>query len=196
MFFIGGHTGEMIKLLSGIDLNVYKNREYIVAGNILYSLLFTIRKNNFYFILDTDAMSIQKVKFFEEQSNDEIKIDYGINKIYRSRNVGQSYFSSILTTFIAILNAIPLVIKIKPKLLLINGPGTCVPICLILYLFSKCLFILPKCKIVFIESVCRVKTLSLTGKMLYYLKIADAFLVQWPELKSIYPKSIYIGRLV
>ena len=141
-------------------------------------------------------MSFQKVKIFEKRSSDEINLDYRINTIYRSRNVGQSYFTSILTTIIAILNAIPLVFKIKPKLLLVNGPGTCVPICLIIYFFSRCLFILPKCKIVFIESLCRVKSLSLTGKIFYYLKIADAFLVQWPELNQKYTKSMYIGRLV
>ncbi len=141
-------------------------------------------------------MSLEKIKIFEKRSNDEVAKDYRINRIYRSRNVGQSYLTSVFTTLIAILNAIPLVFKLKPKLLLVNGPGTCVPICLILYIFSKFLFMLPKCKIVFIESLCRVKTLSLTGKIFYHLNIADAFLVQWPELHAKYTKAIYIGRLV
>lgn len=47
---------------------------------------------------------------------------------------------------------------------------------------------------VFVESICRVKTLSLSGKIMYY--IADHFLVQWKQLQINFPKSIYLGRLV
>jgi beta-1,4-N-acetylglucosaminyltransferase len=49
---------------------------------------------------------------------------------------------------------------------------------------------------VFVESFCRVETLSATGMLLYYLPLADAFLVQWPQLKVKYPQADYIGRLV
>ena len=48
--------------------------------------------------------------------------------------------------------------------------------------------------IVFVESVCRVETMSLSGKILYYF--ADHILVQWQELKDKYPLSRYIGRIV
>lgn len=50
-------------------------------------------------------------------------------------------------------------------------------------------------KIVFFESICRVKTLSLSGKILYYMNIADLIMVQWQELKMIYPKVEYHGKL-
>ena len=122
----GGHTGEMMKLLGGSDLNVLKPREYIVA--------------------DSDQMSLQKVKQFEGNSS-----NYNVNTIARSRRVGQSYFTSVFTTLIAIFYSIPLVIKIKPELLIVNGPGTCIPLCLIVFLFSK-LRLISKCKIVFVES--------------------------------------------
>ena len=42
-----------------------------------------------------------------------------------------------------------------------------------------------KGNIVFIESFCRVKSLSLTGRILYALGIVDLFLVHWPELLSL-----------
>lgn len=35
-------------------------------------------------------------------------------------------------------------------------------------------------RVVFVESLCRVQSLSLTGRILYYL--ADRFVVQWPGL--------------
>lgn len=75
---------------------------------------------------------------------------------------------------------------------LCNGPGTCVPLCVAALLLG--LFGMKKVVIVYVESVCRVQTLSLTGKILYWL--ADYFFVQWPSLRDKYPKSIYLGRIV
>lgn len=169
----GGHTGEMVKLLNGMDLNVYKPIEFIIA--------------------ETDKMSSQKIEQLKEAGK---KFDYRINLIKRSRSVGQSYFTSVFTTVMAILYSIPLIYRIRPQLLLVNGPGTCIPCCIITFILSRLLFLIPKCKIVYVESICRVKKLSLTGKILYSLKIADSFIVQWPELKELYPQSVYIGQLV
>ena len=170
----GGHTGEMFKLLSGADLARFRPREYVVA--------------------DTDSLSIEKARAFEEKVSSE-NTGFNLNTIVRSRKVGQSYLTSVWTTFMALLHAIPLVLRLKPECLLVNGPGTCIPLCLITFLFSK-LRLIPKCKIVFVESLCRVKTLSLTGKILYTLRLTDAFLVQWSELHQKYPKSIFMDRLV
>ena len=49
-------------------------------------------------------------------------------------------------------------------------------------------------KVIYVESICRVETLSLSAKLLYYL--ADHLLVQWPSLQAKYPRTQYIGRLV
>ena len=46
------------------------------------------------------------------------------------------------------------------------------------------------------ESVCRVRRLSLTGEILYRLRIADALFVQWEGLLAKYPRAIYAGRVV
>lgn len=127
----GGHTGEMIKLLGGCNLNVIEPREYIIA--------------------DSDQMSIQKIKEFETTSNKNNK-NFNLNKISRSRYVGQSYFTSVFTTLMAVLYSIPLIFKIKPNLLIVNGPGTCIPCCVIVFILSRILFLIPKCKIVFVES--------------------------------------------
>ena len=53
---------------------------------------------------------------------------------------------------------------------------------------------LKRSTIVFVESICRVHTLSLTGKLMYFL--ADRSIVQWPELHAKYPQTVFLGRLV
>ena len=163
----------MIKLLSGTDLNKFTPREYIVA--------------------DSDKMSIQKIKDFESKFDNDSS--YTINTLSRSRKVGQSYITSILTTLIAIMYSIPLIYKLQPELLLVNGPGTCIPCCFIASLL-KTINLIPKCKIVFTESICRVMNLSLSGKILYNLGITEAFFVQWKELENKYPKTTFMGRLM
>ena len=82
-----------------------------------------------------------------------------------------------------------LVLQEKPSLLLVNGPGTCIPV-------AFC--------VVFIESFCRVQKcelwkgfmcrLSVSGYLLYY--VADSFLVQWPQLQKKYSRSVYLGILM
>jgi hypothetical protein len=73
-----------------------------------------------------------------------------------------------------------------------NGPGTCVIFCMAVYIQK--LFCLNRTQIVYVESVARCNTLSLSGKLMYLF--ADKFIVQWPSLKEKYPKAIYLGRLV
>ena len=46
----------------------------------------------------------------------------------------------------------------------------------------------------YVESVCRVETLSATGRLLYHAG-ADRVLVQWPALARRYPRAEWLGRL-
>uniref|UniRef100_A0A7N5P7S7 UDP-N-acetylglucosamine transferase subunit ALG14 n=1 Tax=Ailuropoda melanoleuca TaxID=9646 RepID=A0A7N5P7S7_AILME len=77
-------------------------------------------------------------------------------------------------------------------MVLCNGPGTCVPICISALLLG--ILGIKKVIIVYVESICRVEHLSLSGKILFHL--SDYFIVQWPALKEKYPKSVYLGRIV
>mmetsp|Transcript_7530 Transcript_7530/g.11598 ORF Transcript_7530/g.11598 Transcript_7530/m.11598 type:complete len:106 (-) Transcript_7530:60-377(-) len=83
----------------------------------------------------------------------------------------------------AMMYCFRVVYEVKPDLLLVNGPGTCIPIVAATLVF-KCLGF---CRgdIVFVESFCRVKSLSLTGILLY--PVVDRFFVCWKELKQKYP---------
>lgn len=164
----GGHTTEMLQLIQNINFENYSPRYYIMAHS--------------------DITSLNKVQKLEESKNFIIDKDYFISKIPRSRSVGQSYITSIFTTLVSIFYSIPILLRLRPDLILCNGPGTCIPICILSFLL-KCAFI-SDTKIVFIESFCRTKTFSLTGKILTY--IADNFIVQWPSLKLKLRRADYI----
>jgi len=47
---------------------------------------------------------------------------------------------------------------------------------------------------IYVESFARVKSLSLSGKILYWL--VDRFIVQWPGLSERYKRAEYHGILV
>jgi beta-1,4-N-acetylglucosaminyltransferase len=141
----------------------------------------------YYVVAEGDLNSLNKLSQLE--TNDE---DYKIFTIRRSRQVHQSYVSSIKTTLLSIFDCIPILFHTRPHLILVNGPGTCVPICLVSFLL-KVFFIHNNCKIAFIESLCRVKSLSLSGWILLY--ISDIFVVQWPSIIKISRKIQYFGRL-
>ena len=164
----GGHTMEMMKLVGSLS-DKYVPRIYVVA--------------------DTDQRSVKKVEEFELNRTEVCQHAYV--RIKRSREVGQSWFTTFFTTLAACFHAISIIWRHRPKLLLCNGPGTCIPLCgAVLLLRMMCL---TSTKIIYVESICRVQSLSLSGKILYYL--ADHILVQWKELQQKYPRTQYIGRL-
>ena len=77
--------------------------------------------------------------------------------------------------------------KRKPNIILSAGAGPAVPFSLVgKFLFGS--------KIIFIESMSRVKKPTLTGRIIYYF--ADIFIYQWKELKRFYPKGRYLGNLI
>ena len=51
-----------------------------------------------------------------------------------------------------------------------------------------------RCWLVYVESIARVDTLSLSGKILY--RIADQMFVQWPQLQHKYPRALCVGTSV
>ena len=114
--------------------------------------------------------------------------------IPRSREVGQSYFSSVFTTLYALSACVHFMLKQRPQLVLCNGPGTCLPIAMVALVMGRIFGLFPACSIVFVESFCRVETLSLTGKIMYW--IADLFVVHWEELHQKYPSSILSSQFV
>lgn len=172
----GGHTGEMIRILERWDENTFKNiqREYFISSE--------------------DSTSILKLKKFEDAKNDKDH-KYKISTIYRARNVGEGKLKAIVNTLISFQNALKIFSaggNQLPDLLLTNGPGTAIPIAYTLFIFK--LLGICNTKIVYVESLARVKKLSLTGLLL--LPIANRMIVQWPDLAKKYRKCEYYGILV
>lgn len=139
-----------------------------------------------YVVADTDTTSEGRAK-----SGGVVPAKAGFLRIPRSREVGQSYAVALLMTLRAFLVSLNLVYALQPRLLLVNGPGTCLPVCLAAALL-RALRCAPT-RVVFIESVCRVHSLSLTGKLVYHLRIADQVQVQWPELAGRFPRATHVG---
>ncbi|XP_035517382.1 UDP-N-acetylglucosamine transferase subunit ALG14 homolog [Morone saxatilis] len=168
----GGHTSEILRLMEGLSAG-YRPRHYVIA--------------------DTDRMSEEKICTFESsKQHSDSESQFTICRIPRSREVHQSWSSSVISTLNALRYSLPLVFRLRPDMVLCNGPGTCVPLCVAGLLLG--ILGMKKVLIVYVESICRVQTLSLTGKILY--PISDYFFVQWSPLRDKYPKSIFLGRIV
>jgi hypothetical protein len=82
--------------------------------------------------------------------------------------VHQSFISSVPTTLYSALLTLHLVVALDPKPLLVltNGPSNAVPLIALYRLLSACAILPTRPRIVYIESWCRVTTLSLTGQIL------------------------------
>lgn len=184
----GGHTTEVLRLVSGLDRNRYYPRSYVIA--------------------ESDASSEARIRSFEAGlaaaaaavgdppggNVNSSRGSYQIHKIPRSREVRQSWLTTAFTSLFSLFYSIPLVVNSHPDLVICNGPGTCIPVCFIVRLVR--MFRVIETKIIFVESICRVKSLSLSGKILYNLRIADQLVVQWPELKEQYPRTHLLERIV
>ena len=179
----------MLHLLASTNSKVLSNRVYVYAN--------------------TDKLSLAKVKDFEGHRC------FGKAKYFsipRSREVKQSFITSILTTLYSFIFAFFLVLREKPDIIICNGPGTCLPICYCAFIFNvwgakfhfhickiyhlQCNYnlsilihseltfhILRKIllrrssKIIYVESIARVKSLSLTAKLIKPMYIFSFFLL-------------------
>ena len=168
----GGHTSELLNLIKHLDPKKYRP-------------LHLVRAN-------TDIMS-------HDRSRAELNRSWILrsHEIPRSREVGQSWFSTMFSTIRAIISCVVLVFRVQPKVLFCNGPGTCVPVCFACLLL-RFLGLGRNCKIIFVESFCRSQSLSLSGRILY--PIVNRFVVHWEELaRSLrsrgYTRVEYLGTL-
>ena len=74
----------------------------------------------------------------------------------------------------------------RPDVVISTGAGIVVFFCI----FAKML----GAKLIFIESMARVESPTLTARFLY--PFTDLFLVQWPGLLKYFPKAKFAGRLL
>ena len=158
----GGHTAEMLRLITAFDFGRYGPLTLVTAA--------------------TDTTSRAKA---ERELPREALATARWVQIPRAREVGQSFGSSVPSTLHALWACVQLLWTAAPDLVLVNGPGTCVPVAVLARLSGS--------RVIFVESWCRVESLSLTGRIMYW--VAHRFVVHWPELARRYPRAEYLGRI-
>ena len=115
--------------------------------------------------------------------NDRIKLPKDMhNKTYFIKHSERN-----LIFFINLFEAYKILKKERPSIILSTGAGPAVPFAII----GRLLF---GTKIIFIETITRVRSPSLSGRIMYYL--AHRFYYQWESLGKYYPKGIYGGNLL
>ena len=75
--------------------------------------------------------------------------------------------------------------KEKPDLIISSGAAVAVPFFYLGKLFGA--------KLIYIEVFDRIDKPTMTGKLVY--PIVDKFIVQWEEMKKVYPKAINLGSI-
>lgn len=81
--------------------------------------------------------------------------------------------------------AIKVLKKEKPDLIISSGAAVAVPFFYLGKLFGA--------KTVYIEVFDRIDKPTLTGKLVY--PVADKIIVQWEEMKKVYPKAVNFGSI-
>jgi len=118
------------------------------------------------------------VTFDKEDARSILKNEKVYNCYYpTNRNIK----NLIKNTFLAI----KILKKEKPDLIISTGAAVAVPFFYIGKLF--------KAKTIYIEIFDRINKATLTGKLVY--KVTDKFIVQWEEMKEVYPKAINLGSI-
>ena len=75
--------------------------------------------------------------------------------------------------------------KEKPDLIISSGAAVSVPFFYLGKLFGA--------KLIYIEVFDRIDKPTMSGKLVY--PIVDKFIVQWEEMKEVYPKAINLGSI-
>ncbi|KAG6050750.1 hypothetical protein E4U39_003264 [Claviceps sp. Clav50 group G5] len=185
----GGHTKEMLMMMDdGTQEFAGAHRRYLISSG--------------------DGMSENHLEDYETELKRSSTAPGTYDKciVTRARRVHQPLWSTPWTGLLSILDILP-VLLVPPKreggttlrypgIIFSNGPATGFFVALTVHTL-KLLGLVPddNMKFVYIESWARIATLSLTGKLLFYTGIADAFYVQHEEVAVKY-RLVNAGEMV
>ncbi|KAI1873789.1 uncharacterized protein JN550_003058 [Neoarthrinium moseri] len=177
----GGHTREMINIMES----------YAPWDKSTYRL---------WLISEGDAYSRSEIQRFEDRRA-ALKRRQGvfpgpfiIHEIARARYVHQSFLTSPFTALLSAFDAygaltrgLPFTLRESPlyfpEVICLNGPGSALVLALVSHIL-KLVGVIPvdRCRVIYVETFTRVRALSMTGKIMYHLGLADAFIVQHTDL--------------
>ena len=89
--------------------------------------------------------------------------------------------------FLNLWEAFLILRKERPQVILSTGAGPAVPFCIV----GRLLF---RVRVVFVETITRIRAPSLTGRLMYFF--SHDFFYQWEPLRSFFPKGIFGGPLL
>lgn len=113
-------------------------------------------------------------------------VDCRQSKVYCLQQVNRKDKLLFAKLTLIFCKALFVFIREKPDVIISTGALMAVPVCIAGKLMKK--------KVIYIESIARVKSASASGKFIY--KFADLFIVQWESLKKVYPRAICAGRIL
>ncbi|KID73937.1 UDP-N-acetylglucosamine transferase subunit ALG14 [Metarhizium brunneum] len=176
----GGHTKEMLMMMDdGTRDFGNSHRRYLISSG--------------------DKMSLNHVEDYEAElkATSENPGTYDTRVVTRARRVHQPLWSTPFSALRSVLDIFPVLLsppknevgrQLKyPGIVFSNGPATGFFVALAVHLL-KLFWVVPddRLRFVYVESWARIATLSLTGRLLYYTGLADAFYVQHGEVAERY----------
>ena len=119
-------------------------------------------------------------------SEAKIEVAGPVYRAHLPRTKSSKFLANLKFLMMSSIEELSILIKARPNVIISAGAGIAVPISI----WGR----IAGVKIIYVEDACRVRALSLTGKIMY--RIAHLFFVQWEPLKEKYSKAIYAGRLL
>jgi beta-1,4-N-acetylglucosaminyltransferase len=128
-----------------------------------------------YVVIDEDRLSAAR-----------IRRPGRVHRVPRPRAKDAGLLAAVLGTIRAQILSLTLAARVRPGAVLTTGPAIGVPVAIAARLFGA--------EVVFVETISRVTALSGTGRIMR--RVADLYVVQWPQLLAETPEAIYAGRLL
>jgi beta-1,4-N-acetylglucosaminyltransferase len=182
----GGHTAEMLSMIErSISPSGFMVRRYVVsAGDVMSRTLLL-------------AMEERLSRSFQATGKELGAFD--IVEVPRARLVHQSWLTTPLTALQSIFGVSQVLLQGNthipgyklPGVVVTNGPGTGFIVVAVAHLLRMMSLVpIDRLKTVYVESFAKVRTLSLTGKLLHYFDIVDVFVVQHEPLHQRYGHTL------
>jgi beta-1,4-N-acetylglucosaminyltransferase len=194
----------MLSMLRSLDTKKYNPRTYVVSSGDDFS---SSKVAEFECHLKAKQNPDAKREDADIGSKERnAREDYEVLTVPRARNIHQPLYTTPFSSLRCLIVCIMLLIRqskatsgtgitTSPDIIVTNGPATGV-IIILASLIVK-FFGLQKrgdMRSIYVESWARVKTLSLSGKILFNFGLTDRFLVQWEGLAK--GRAEYRGPLV
>lgn len=128
---------------------------------------------------------MQKYTSFIVTEETVYKVGSGNEKTYYLKQINRKEHQFVVDFLQNSIRSLKIIWKERPRIIITTGVLAIIPLCLLGKMFGA--------RVIYIESFAKVTSPTITGKLLY--KFADRFYVQWPEMKKIYPKAIYMGSI-